>query len=167
MSDTSTHTTTTDLKAKFWDRLAKVQAGMLGLKSDNRLVPMSPNLDDDPNEVWFITAQGTDLVNACTTGPQEGVMVVSDAKAGLYADIAGTLSLSTDRAKLDELWNAVASAWYEDGKDDPDVRLLKFVPSSAEVWLTDTSALKFLFEIAKGNLTDRQPDMGDHGSLRF
>ena len=35
---------TKDAKADFWDRVDDVQAGMLGLTSDGKLVPMSPNL---------------------------------------------------------------------------------------------------------------------------
>ncbi len=156
-----------DTKHEFWDRMRKVQTGMLGLASDNRLVPMSPNLDDDPNEVWFITAQGTDLVKAVTTGPQNGRFVIADPKAGLYADVEGTLNLSMDKKKQDEVWSAVASAWFEEGQEDPDVRLIRFVPTRSETWITSTSGLKFLYEIAKGNLTGKEPDMGEHASLTF
>ena len=157
-----------DAKQNFYDNMEDVRAGMLGLASDGKLVPMSPNFDDeDPAAIWFITAQGTDLVNGVSAGPQDARFVVAEGRAGLYADIDGTLSLSTDQQKLDELWNAVASAWFEDGKQDPDVRLLKFEPKRAEAWITSTSGVKFFYEIIKGNLTGEEPDAGEHVTLTF
>lgn len=157
----------TDMNKEFWNRMGDVQSGMLGLNSDHRLVPMTPTLDDDPNEVWFITARGTELAAAAAIGAQEARFVVADPKAGLYADIDGTLTLSDDKEKLDEIWSAVASAWFEVGEDDPDVRLLHFAPRTAEAWVTATSGVKFLYEIARGNLTGKNPDVGDHSTLTF
>lgn len=157
-----------DAKKEFYDNLENVRAGMLGLASDGKLVPMSPNFDDDaPGAIWFITAQGTDLVNGVASGPQPARFVVAEGSAGLYADIDGTLSLSTDQAKLDDIWSRVADAWFEDGRQDPDVRLLKFTPAKAEAWITTTSGVKFFYEIIKANLTDEKPDAGEHASLTF
>ena len=157
-----------DSKSDFYDKLEDVRAGMLGLVSDNKLVPMSPNFDDDaPEAIWFITAQGTDLVNALASGPQQGRYVIGEGGAGLYADINGTLALSDDRKKLDEIWSVVADAWFEDGKQDPDVRLLKFTMTDAEAWLTSTSGVKFFYEIVKANVTDVKPDTGEQVSLTF
>ena len=158
----------TDLKKTFWDRIGDVRSGMLGLASDNRLVPMSPQIDKDDNaHIWFLTAHGTDLASGCEAGAQAAKYVICDDKQGLYADIDGTLSLSGDRAKLDEVWNMVASAWFEDDKQDPDLRLLCFTPSKAEVWETSTSGIKFFYEVAKANLTDTKPDAGEQGTISF
>jgi general stress protein 26 len=60
---------------------------------------------------------------------------------------------------LGEIWNIVASAWFEDDKQDPDLRLIAFTQFRAAVWLSTTSGVKFLYEIAKANLTDTQPDI--------
>lgn len=152
---------------KFWERMGDVRVGMLGLANDGKMVPMSPNLDDNPNEIWFITAQGTDLANAVTFGAEPAQFVVADGSAGLYAQVEGVLSLSDDTAKLDEIWSTVASAWFEDGKEDPDVRLMKFSPRQAQVWVTGTSGLKFLYEIAEAKLTGDKPDAGEHFSVSF
>ena len=83
-----------------------------------------------------------------------------------YARIEGELSLSDDREKLDEIWNAVASSWFEDGKQDDDVRLLRLSLSAAEVWYTD-GGLGFMYQIAKSKLTGAKPDMGEHFEISF
>lgn len=151
----------------FWNRLEDVNAGMLGLAGDRRPVPMSHYADEDEKALWFITADGTDLVKAASTGPKDADYLIASGGSGLYARLSGTLSLSTDQAKLDEIWNAVASAWFEDGKRDPDLRLLKFAIDDAEVWATKKSGVAFLYQVAKANLTGSKPDIGEHYSLSF
>ena len=156
----------TDHNHQFWSRLDDINSGMLGLTHDARLVPMSHYTDRKANVLWFITARDTDLARSVASGALPAVHVVSDAGQGLYARIHGRLSLSDNAAKLDELWNAVASSWFEDGKQDPDVQLMRFDLDEAEVWATGGS-LSFLYEIAKSKITGHKPDMGDHYSLTF
>lgn len=152
--------------ATFWDRLDDINTGMLGLLDDARLVPMSHYAEPETNTLWFITAKGTDLATSVAGGGKPALHVVSDAAEGLYARIDGTLSLSDDRAKLDELWNAVASSWFEDGKRDEDVQLMRFDMTEAEVWATG-GKLAFVYEIAKSKVTGQKPDMGEHYTLTF
>ncbi len=156
----------TDTAEKFWDRLDDIKTGMLGATDDLRLVPMSHYVDRDASCLWFITAKGTDLARRAATAPVEAMYVVSDGDAGLYACIRGSLAHSDDRQKLDELWNAVAASWFEDGRQDEDVQLLRFTPAKVEVWATDGS-LAFLYEIAKAHVAGTQPDMGEHVTLTF
>ena len=117
----------------FWKRLDGINAGMLGCAPDWRLVPMSHYADPDEDALWFITADGTDLVKAVEGGPQQAVHVVSEGGDKLYARMEGTLELSNDKTKLDDIWNAVASSWFEDGKQDDDVRLLRLYEGTSEI----------------------------------
>lgn len=157
-----------DLRKEFWDRLEDVRACMLGLQAEGPLVAMSPKVDDDmPGKVWFITAKGTSLAKAVASGAVDARMVVSDDKQGLYGDILGSLVHSTDREELDEVWSFVADAWFEGGQNDPDVCLLCFTLKTADVSVTSTSGAKFLYEIAKANMTDDKPDMGKQGQIVF
>lgn len=150
----------------FWDRLEDINAGMLAVGADRRFLPMSHYTDDDEHALWFITAKGTDLVKALQSGPAEGEYIVSDGGEGLYADLHGRLSLSDDAEKLDEMWNAIASSWFEGGKQDPDVQLVRMDLTSAEVWATG-GALSFLYQIGKSKITGEKPDMGEHFTLSF
>lgn len=157
---------TDSMKEKFWDRLEDVRTGMLRAEGA-RAVPMSHYVDDDDpeNAIWFITAKGTDISNAAITGA-DGEYLVTSNDENLYARITGRVSVSQDKEKLDEIWNAVASAWFDGGQQDPDVQLVRFDVQEAEVWVTGGS-LKFLFEVAKAHMTDEKPDMGEHAVLRF
>ena len=51
----------------------------------------------------------------------------------------GKLSVDNNRAVIDRLWNRFVAAWYEGGKDDPKLALLRLDAESAEVWLDEYS----------------------------
>lgn len=155
-----------NLKKEFLDRLEDTRVGMLSAGAA-RAVPMSHYFDDDDpkSTLWFITAKQTDLSIAAGSGTP-GTFIVSSTDEALHARIEGTLSVSHDTEQLDKIWNKIAQAWFEGGQQDPDIQLLRFDPSEAEVWLTGGS-MKFLYEIAKAHLTDSRPDMGDHAVITF
>jgi general stress protein 26 len=152
------------LKKEFWDRLEDTRAGMLATDG-GRAVPMSHYVDRDANALWFITANGTDLAQTAQSGAAAEYLI-SSTNESLYARIDGRVQAVTDPAKLDELWSAVAAAWFEDGRKDDDIQLVRMNLSEAEVWATGGS-MSFLYQIAKANITKEKPDMGDHGVLRF
>jgi hypothetical protein len=45
--------------------------------------------------------------------------------------------------------------------------MLKFTPSTAAIWASTSSTLKFGWEIAKANLTDSEPDVGYTTKVTF
>ena len=52
----------------------------------------------------------------------------------LFATIHGRISVDHDRVTIDRLWNRFVAAWFESGKDDPNLVLLRFEPERAEIW---------------------------------
>ena len=89
-----------DLKSAFWDRIDKVQAGMLQA-GGARPVPMAPYADRDENSIWFITAAGTEIAQAAETGA-EASLQIADSSSHLYGSVDGRISMVNDPDKLDE-----------------------------------------------------------------
>ncbi len=154
----------TDTTKEFWDRLAKVTAGMLQTGPTHSM-PMSHYADPDEGLLWFITSKGTQAHQAAVEN-RATQFLVADPSSHIYAHITGALQEVHQPGKLDELWTRAAAAWFEDGRDDPDVRLLCLRPEQAEVWLTDGGA-KFLYEIACASKSERTPDVGEHAVIRL
>lgn len=157
---------TNDIKSEFWDRLKDTRSGMLSADGAPA-VPMTHYVDDSDGgqSLWFITAKDTDLGKA-SVSPVDAQYLISSKDEQLYARIDGRLVRSEESAQLDRIWNSFAAAWFEDGREDSDVQLLRFDLTEAEVWITGGS-LKFLFEVAKANATDSTPDIGSHATLSF
>ena len=51
----------------------------------------------------------------------------------------GSLQLDNDRRNIDRLWNRFVAAWFEGGKDDPKLALLRLDAERAEIWLDGSS----------------------------
>ena len=71
----------------FWDTLKGVNAAMLAV-GDARHVPMSLNSDKHAKAIWFMTAQGTDLVKAIEKDQTDGPFscLYEIAKANITGD---------------------------------------------------------------------------------
>jgi general stress protein 26 len=48
--------------------------------------------------------------------------------------------MDNNRATIDKLWNRFIAAWFEGGKDDPKLALLRLDAERAEIWV-DASSL--------------------------
>ena len=131
-----------ELEAKFWKALKSDMTVMLGLTgaTSGHAQPMTAQLRD-PGEggpIWFFTAADVDLVKEMGDGAAAMLHFASKGH-DLFASVEGRLVPETDRALVDELWNPFAAAWYEGGKDDPKLRLIRFDPGAAQIWLNENS----------------------------
>ena len=58
----------------------------------------------------------------------------------MFASIKGNLHVDNDRTVIDRLWNPFIAAWFE-GKDDPNLVLLRLDAEQAEIWLNESNLL--------------------------
>ena len=132
---------TAEMEAKLWKALKSDRTVMLGLEGDQagQAQPMTVQLEgDEGGPLWIFTSKETDLVKALS---QSGPAFVHFASKGhdLFAAIEGELYADNDRAAIERLWNPFVAAWFEGGKDDPKLQLLRFEPGRAQIWLNDHS----------------------------
>jgi general stress protein 26 len=153
-----------ELKKLFWQELTDSPFVMLGLQDveDSRTRPMTAQIDvpedgdkDDGGPIYFFASRTEHLVTAM--GQSHRAVATYAAKGHkLFAHIHGTLALSDDRAVIDRLWNPIIASWYKDGKDDPDLALIRFDADSANIWKAESgatlkaAAMKALFDVDPG-----------------
>jgi general stress protein 26 len=131
-----------DLQQALWKGLHGDRTVMLGLNGAERghLRPMTAQVEGDSGPLWFFAATDNALVRDLDSS--EGAVVAYVAKDhDLFASIEGRLCRDQDRATIDRLWNPFVAAWYEGGKDDPRLALLRFDPDHAEIWRNSGSLL--------------------------
>ena len=127
--------------------------------------PMTSQQLDDAGNVWFFTSDESDFVRHLSTHPQVNVSF-ADPEDSLYVSIAGHAELTRDRAKIDELWSPLVSAWFDGGKEDPHLALVKVHVDTAEYWDTHSSKMTQLYALAKSALTGKAPrDLGEHKKI--
>jgi general stress protein 26 len=132
--------TPAELEAKLWKALKSDMTLMIGLDgSTAQPRPMTAQFDGDRGgPIWFFTATDTELATSLTAGSKATATFASKGH-DLFATLQGKLSLDNDRAVIDRLWNRFVAAWYEGGKDDPKLTLLRFDAEHAEIWLDGSS----------------------------
>ena len=153
-----------ELKKLFWEELSDSPFVMLGLQDveDSRTRPMTAQIDvpdggdkENGGPLYFFASRTEHLVTAM--GQSHRAVATYAAKGHkLFAHIHGTLNLSNDRAVIDRLWNPIIASWYKDGKDDPDLALIRFDADEANIWKEETgatlkaAAMKALFDVDPG-----------------
>lgn len=93
------------------------------------------------------------------SGSANSQLVYASKGHDLFATVDGKLSVDNDRAVIDRLWNRFFAAWFEGGKDDPKLCLLRFDPGEAQIWL-DASSIVAGVKILLG-LGDPKQDYED------
>lgn len=132
-----------EIEEKFWKALKSDMTVMLGIEdSGEDLQPMTAQLEGDATRgsIWFFTSKETDLAGDLGMG-KAAVIAFASKNHQLFANVHGDLVPDNDRAMIETLWNPFVAAWYQDGKDDPKLQLLRFDPSDAKIWLNETSLL--------------------------
>lgn len=116
-------------------------------------------------EIWFIGDKTSDVVKDILDNPKIGLSYASEDEKN-YVSVSANAELSSDQAKLDELWSPVYNAFFEHGKEDPNVQLIKVVPHGVECWLSGSSTVN-IFKMAAAALQDGKTaeDMGEQFSV--
>jgi len=73
----------------------------------------------------------------------------------------------TDEAKIDELWGPSAEAWFEKGREDPRIALVKVSADSAEYWVNNDPKIVTLFKVAKATTQKKSPDVGENEAVEL
>ncbi len=134
--------TPAELEAKFWQSLRSDSTMMLGLDGveDGHTRPMAAQLDGDGDHgpIWFFTSNETGLVRSLGKG-RRAIATFSGKGHDVFATVHGNLLLDNDPAAIDRLWNGSVAAWFEGGRNDPKLALLRLDPERAEIWLEGSS----------------------------
>jgi general stress protein 26 len=130
-----------EIEHKFWKALKSDRTIMLGIvASADDAQPMTALTegDDERGPLWIFSAKDVDLVRAIGAG-QRGMAQFVSKGHDVFASLVGDLSLENNRSIIERLWNPYVAAWYEGGKDDPKLQLIRFDPEHARVWLNENS----------------------------
>ena len=138
----------------------KARIGIITTVNDEgRLVsrPMAVKKREFDGDLWFFTEDPSHKTTEVRAHPEVNVALESGKG---WVSLAGTAEVVKDVAKIDELWDTAAEAWFAEGRDDPKVALLKVSAHSAEFWTTDDAKPLVLLKYAKAAVTGGQPNVG-------
>jgi len=117
--------------------------------------PMAVAKMDEDGSLWFVTGQDTLKIDELLAHPNALVCLQN---ARQFVTINGHVSIVKDRSKVDEMWSESFRIWF-DGKDDPNLVLLRLIPSAGEYW--DQSGIRgvqYALRAAKAYLSNERID---------
>lgn len=133
--------TPAELEEKLWKALKSDRTVMLGLDGIDagHTRPMTAQTENERSPIWFFAGRDNAIVKNTGAG-RPAICAFAAKDHDLFASIKGTLREDTDRAVVERLWNAFIAAWYE-GKDDPNLVLLRLDAEEAEIWLNENNLI--------------------------
>jgi len=150
-----------DLKLDFWKKLDASPFVMLRLVgSSDHALPMTAQLDREQGPahggaIWFFTGRDNRLA-------QGGAAMADYMSKGhdFFACLSGTIVEERDRAMLDRLWSPQVEAWYDGGKSDPNLLLLRMDLDEIEAWEIDLGFKGWIQLLTGGSM--KTDEMGEH-----
>lgn len=151
------------------DKMDKIQALVKDIKytmlttrtSENHLHACPMNTVETSigaKEIWLIGHNPSDTVDNIKVNDEVNLAYSSDDNKK-FLSVTGKAHLVENKEKLDELWMPVYNAFFEHGKEDPKVQLIKVVPHGAEYW-DNGSAIANMVKIGSAAVTTTKIEEG-------
>lgn len=126
--------------------------------------PMTTQEREFDGDLWFIGSKDSEAVADMRERPQVNVSFSHPDKNN-YVSVSGMAELVEDRAKLDDLWSDFYKAYF-DGKEDPNIQLIKIHAQGGEFWESSGKLVSF-FKMAQSAVTGAKPDMGKNDTVKL
>ena len=141
----------TQEQTKLHELLHHFEVGVLVTQStdgDLHARPMAIAQVDDDCTTWFVTSRTSPKIDQVHQSSRAHVLCQRGATA--FLSMSGEAAVVDDRAKIDSLWKAAYEPWFPQGKDDPELTLLRVVPDRGEYWDgRGLHGVKYVLEAAK------------------
>lgn len=143
-------------------------------RADGRLVsrPMANQARSDGADLWFVTYKGSGKLKEIERDPQVSLTYYKD-RTREWVSISGRAKISRDRAKIKELFRPDWRAWFADDggpkagtPDDPRIILIGVTIRSVMFMEVNKPAPVAVFELIKGILTHKPPNLGKMHTLK-
>ena len=148
--------------SRVWDIVEKVRVGMLTTRFAGglRARPLEARADRDAGIIWFVTDIRGAKDDEIDTAHDIGLVFVDEGDRA-YLSITGRASAMRNTAKAKEIWKKTDDIWLPGGPDDPNARLRRVDPITAELWDGPSSAAGAAFEFVKARLTGEKLNFGE------
>lgn len=128
--------------------------------------PMAVLDVDDEGNLWFMSMKDSRKNKEIEEDPFTHVMFQETTNSG-FLNVYGITEISTDQQKIDELWKPLLKVWFQDGKDDYNISLLKVVPTNVYYWDNKHGNVVAFAKMAASMVTGKTMDDSVEGNLDF
>ncbi|MBC5773440.1 pyridoxamine 5'-phosphate oxidase family protein [Pontibacter sp. KCTC 32443] len=154
---------------KLVDKIKDIDIAMMTTADEDGSLRSRPMRNMQINEdgiIWFFTGYESGKSHELKNDSHVNLSYAKPSD-NVYVSVSGRASLSRDRAKIEELWNPALKAWFPEGKDDPNIGLIKVTIDKAEYWDSPNSAVVHLYGVVKAAITGQPADPGENKKINL
>lgn len=97
--------------------------------------PMAVQKVEENGVLLFLSASDSHKNLEIAADPQVQLFFQGSAHSD-FMTLTGKATISTDRQKIEELWEPLLKTWFTGGKDDPRITVIEFTPEDGYYWDT-------------------------------
>jgi general stress protein 26 len=127
--------------------------------------PMAPQQVDDQGNFWFLSANDSHKNEELQQDPATQLLFQGSSYSD-FLSLYGKSTVSTDKQKIDELWDPSLKVWFTEGKDDPRITVIKFTPSEGYYWDTKHNMAVALAKRTYGAIVGETYDDSIEGNIK-
>ena len=127
--------------------------------------PMSVQQIDEDGALWFLSASDSHKNRQLAGNPRVQLLFQGSAHSD-FLTVQGNASITTDRAKIQQLWQPLLKTWFTGGVDDPRITVIEVRPDSGYYWDTKHGRAVAFAKMAVGALTGKTLDDSIEGRLK-
>jgi general stress protein 26 len=123
-------------------------------------------------DLWFVCKDGTAKLADISHDPHINLSYYRDSNRE-WVSVSGLAAISHDRATIHELYQPDWKMWFDDEgdprhgtKDDPRMVLIGVTVHAAEFLEVNKPTPVLLFELVKGWVTGREPELGEMHTVK-
>lgn len=121
--------------------------------------PMTAFVNQDEHALYFLTEEDSEMVKQAREFPFVTAAFV-EVSGNKYLAVSGQAAVKNDRAKIKELWNPFAKAWWK-SPDDPAIRVVTLTPEDAELWDSPNKLVATAIMLTAAATGNQRPKVGD------
>lgn len=119
--------------------------------------PMSVQKVDEAGTLWFLSASDSHKNQELAVNPSVKLFFQGSPRSDFLV-LTGRAAVSTDRQKIEELWEPVFKTWFTGGIDDPRITVIQVTPTEGYYWDNKhgdfVAGIKMLIGAAVGKTLD-------------
>lgn len=154
----------------FYGMIEDIEVAMFTTRQKNGLLvsrPMANQVAADGADLWFVTTKDSSKLHDLEHDQHVNLSYYKD-RTREWVSVSGKAKVSTDRQKIHELYRPDWKAWFGDEggehdgtADDPRMVLIGVDVEAATFMEVDKPQPVVLFELVKGLVTGKAPEIGE------
>ena len=127
--------------------------------------PMSVQEFDDQGHCWFLSASDSHK-NAAIAKDPNVQLFFQGSKHSDFLTLYGKTRVTTDKAKIKQLWQPILKTWFTEGENDPRITVIEFIPTEGYYWDTKHGQIVAFAKQLAGALMGQTMDDSIEGKIK-